>query len=326
MRFLFYMVLLLLPFKGWTACSGEDLRDTLTDAQQRELAAEVAQTPYPRGNHWTATRDGRTVHVIGTLHISDDRLDPIAARLATVVRAADTLLVEANEDAHAQLREAVATQPDLAFLPGKTLIDLLPPDDWTRVAAAAQARGIPSFVAAKFQPWYMSITLSMAPCVAQSVAAGETGLDARLMAVADAAGVPVLSLEPYDTVFAILGADPLDEQLRMLRLGTPSVAQANNSHATLVAQYLEEDIAAALALSRIAGRTQIDLPQEEFDRLFDALMADILDTRNLSWIAPIEAAPGSRIVVAVGALHLTGETGLLNQLERRGYTLQRQPF
>lgn len=48
--------------------------------------------------------------------------------------------------------------------------------------------------------------------------------------------------------------------------------------------------------------------------------------RNAAWIPVIEATEGTTLVVAVGALHLPGETGILNLLQQQGYSLTRAAF
>lgn len=325
MRFFVLLAFLMAPATLWASC-GADLRPTLSDQQNGEIASRIAGQPYGVGNHWTATKGARTLNIIGTMHIDDPRMDAIAGRLRGVVEAADILLVEATDADQKALELSIATNPELAFLTGETLIDLMPPEDWAELAAAASERGIPSFMAAKFQPWYLSLILSLSPCTMRDVAAGAKGLDHRLMQIAQAAGVPMQSLEPSTTLFDLFANDPIEDQIALLRLGVLPQDLAENATATLKEQYFEQDILAGLETSRVLTRPSVDLPPEEFDAIYDDFMDLILRQRNETWIAPIEAATGERIVIAAGALHLGGVHGILRMLEQRGYTLQQQPF
>lgn len=55
----------------------------------------------------------------------------------------------------------------------------------------------------------------------------------------------------------------------------------------------------------------------------DAETTDLLDKRNNAWVPQLEKwMPDNSLFVAVGALHLTGETGLITQLRKRGYTVE----
>lgn len=326
MRFVLVLMSMLIPTTLWANCGGIDLRDTLTDSQKAEIETRLAGVPYPEGNHWKATRGDRTIHLIGTMHIDDPRMDALAQRLAPVIRSADLVMVEATEEDSKQLERDMATNPELAFLTGKTLIDLMPAEDWAALAAAAEARGIPSFMAAKFQPWYLSLMLSMSPCELQAVSRGSEGLDARVMDIAADAGIPMQSLEDPKSVFALFNQDPIEEQIRLLTLGVLPDSASENASYTLKQQYFDEQTLHALELSRVVARPMVNLPEAEFNALFDEFIDLLLRTRNEAWMAPIEAAEGELIVVASGALHLAGEFGLPNLLEQRGYTLERLPF
>ncbi|WP_370400621.1 TraB/GumN family protein [Sulfitobacter sp. JB4-11] len=326
MRLLLTALFLLLPAALSAACSGTDLRTTLSDAQKAEIAQRLEGVPFSNGIYWTATRGTRTVHVIGTLHMDDPRFDPITDALTPVINNADHLLVEADAESQAALQKAIAERPEMLFLTGETLIDLMPQQDWIRLAEAARVRGIPPFMAAKFQPWYLSLMLSMSPCTLQSMTANKNGLDMRIMALADAAGVPTGSLEPYETIFSLFNQDPMEEQIELLKLGIIPVTASENASHTLIEQYFDEEVIAALETSRVTTRAHFDMSPAEFDALFDEFMDLINAQRNLSWIDPIEATDGDSIVVAAGALHLGGEQGILNLLAQRGYTLERQSF
>ena len=76
-------------------------------------------------------------------------------------------------------------------------------------------------MAAKMRPWYVSMMMGMSPCVLQQVAktGAANGLDWQLMAEAEKADIPVVALEPWDTVLTMFGgltpqvADNISRQL-----------------------------------------------------------------------------------------------------------------
>ncbi len=55
-------------------------------------------------------------------------------------------------------------------------------------------------------------------------------------------------------------------------------------------------------------------------------MQTMLDTRNALWMPRILGRAEGNIVVAVGAAHLSGDAGLLAQLNQAGYSLSRAEF
>ncbi|MEM8691760.1 MAG: TraB/GumN family protein [Pseudomonadota bacterium] len=324
----FFAGIFMLPSVVFATCSGKDLRTGLTDGQAAEIAARVAEMPYTEGNLWRASKEDQTIHLIGTVHISDPRLDPVTDRLASIIEQAELMLVEASEEDMKKLEGAAATNPGLFFLSkGPSLIEQMGDEAWAPIAQAAADRGIPGFMAAKMQPWYLAVTLGLPPCViAEMRIAKPNGLDQRLLRLAKEKSLPTESIEPYDTVFTIFNAIPLEAQVEMLSLGALPTDAAENALATLMNQYFEEKHAEVIEVSRVTARDLLDLSAEEIDAAFDQFLDLLLTQRNARWMETLEAIEADDLVVAVGAGHLSGETGLLYLLEQDGYTLERLPF
>ena len=78
----------------YASCQDRDLMGTLTDAEQARFDDQLAATPYAQGNHWRATRGDKTLHLLGTLHLGDPRMDAPAERLTPLIKGADLLLLE----------------------------------------------------------------------------------------------------------------------------------------------------------------------------------------------------------------------------------------
>lgn len=308
-------------------CAGTDLRHTLSADETAQIARALEETPFSRGNHWIARKGDQTVHVIGTMHLDDPRWGPVMDRLAPIVESAEILFVEMTEQEQAAMQTVLAEQPKKVFITqGPTLPEILPEDDWQRLSQAMSERGIPGFVAAKMQPWMQTLTLAMPACAIANPELAKAGLDLRLMNVADNAGVPVQSLEGFEELFALIAGGSVEEQLKMLMASLPFADDSEDQLATTAGFYFDEDTAAAWEFARIMSYRRSDLPAEEIEDLLDEFKTKLLDTRNLAWMEPILSARENRIVIAVGALHLMGDTGVLNQLRLAGYTLERAAF
>jgi uncharacterized protein YbaP (TraB family) len=280
----------------------------------------VAQHPFSEGLTWQAEKDENRVVVIGTLHIPDARFDPIVARLTPVIEASDLLIVEATREVEASMASMAATNPEMFFLTtGPSLIDLLEEPEWEQLAAEMADRGIPGVLAAKFQPWYASLVLAMPTCALGALQAGQQGLDRRLEAVAEAAGVAVAGLEGAEAVLGVFAGETLEDQLEGLRITLGTQDPSHASTTTLVELYFDERTRASWEVSRILiDREGIEGGQEMFDDIEQSLLID----RNIAWETVMsELLPGKDAVVAVGAAHLSGETGVLRALERAGYTV-----
>ena len=316
--FLFSFSLFFPSLAAAQICGTIDLTETFSAEETARLDALVAPHAYAEGLTWEATRGDSRVVVVGTLHIPDARFDPIVARLAPEIERSDVLIVEATKSGEAELAQLAATRPEMFFLTsGPSLVDLLEPAEWAQVEAELSTRGIPGVVAAKFQPWYASLILAVPTCALSVMQAGEVGLDRRLEVLAEEAGVEVAALENAEAVLAVFAGDSIEDQLEGLRitLGTTDPTNANTT--TLVEMYFDGRTRASWEVSRILiDREGLADGQE----MFDEVEAALLIGRNESWEAIMDDLIGGRdAVLAVGAAHLSGETGVLRALERAGY-------
>ena len=310
-------------------CKGADLREAFSEQESQELAATLSATPYAVGNHWRATRGVKTVHLIGTIHLDDQRLGSIAERLDGVIRTSELLLLEISPDGEEALKKDMLTRPELIFLQNATLPEFMKEDDWQNLSVEMNARNIPPIMASRFQPWYLSVLLGMPPCIAQQLAAGgQMGLDNRLRDIAIAADVPISSLEPHDTLFYLFNDAPIEEQIEVMLLGLETQGQSLDMIETVVSAYFEENHAEAWEISRKLVMDIEDQSKERLAYLFDEMENDLLLARNKAWIPVILKAldDNDNISVAAGAGHFSGEMGVLALLEKEGFKLERLPF
>lgn len=306
-------------------CGGRDQLAALPAATRDRLIAAAHAAPFAQGLLWRAERQGQDVFVLGTFHLDDPRHGPILDRVRPLLAQSRLLMVEAGPREQAALETAMTEQPDLVF-------DTTGPDlresmgaDWPLLAAAMQARGVPEFLAAKFRPWLVSVTLSFSPCALRAQQAGARGIDHRVIDLATEGGIPIAALEPYDTVFRIFGRMPESDQHDMLRLALASAAEADDTTATLAAAYFAAEPRLAWEFTRHDAYEKSGQTAKEVDAELARMERWLLTDRNRDWADAVdrESARGGPILVAVGALHLPGETGLLRLLEQRGFALTR---
>lgn len=309
------------------SCAGQDLIATIPAEERATLDAAIALAPYAQGNHWRATSGDSTINIIGTFHLFDPRMPEHLAKLMPDLRQADAVYLEATQVELDQLQQAVATRPELMFTQGATLPERLSDDEWQLLSQEMSARGIPAFLASKFQPWYVSVMLAMPPCAIPAMSGGGSGLDHLIIEAADALGTPTHALEPYDTIFRIFDQIPQDEQLDMIRIALPLAPAAEDMLATMANSFDREDHRLIWEYSRLksiaAAGGDPEKAAQDFERMEDIL----INQRNHDWVGKLlEVAPGKRLIVAVGAGHLAGDNGVLQLLENAGYRLERAEF
>ena len=324
MRFLLFALLLLAtPLRAFD-CGGTDLLPSMPLEDRLRLEARAGIAPYPDGLFWRATKDGTELTIFGTYHVAHDRTAAQLEALLPHALAADFSYFEMSYDDLKAFEKRSTTDPTLMFTTGPTLPELLSEHDWQRLRAAMADRGIPSFIAAKFKPIFVSMMLGFSPCRLKAQQAGDKGIDERLSRALHEAGRETRSIEDPMTAVNVLDAFSHDEQIAMVKLSLDLDLDPDDLQATMLSLYRQGRLSLlweyGRALSLAYGGATADA---EFARFETVLLTD----RNRAWLAELLAnATGHKVFIAVGAGHLPGQNGLLNLLAQEGFAIAPQPL
>jgi uncharacterized protein YbaP (TraB family) len=245
-------------------------------------------------------------YLFGTMHSADPRVTQLPPTVAEAFRASDSVVLELVPDA-GTLAEAVQL---MCCGNDVRISDLLGPEEYAQVAEAMALRGIGAEALDRMRPWAVAVTLATPPNEGQDV------LDTRLYRAAKALDKPVHGLESPAEQLAIFSTLGADEERQLLRSVLDQLDEMQTMLDVLHEAYLARD------LNRIAALSE-EWVAEEDAALWEALMAELVDSRNRRMaerLQPLLAEGG--LFVAVGALHLPGESGLIRLLRARGYRLE----
>ncbi len=307
-------------------CKGENLFAGMAPDRLAALTAATNLVPYPRGNHWLATRGDEVITISGTYHFDDPRHATTLAAITPDINAAATVLVEAGPDEEKALMDLIGRDPGkMMIMDGPTLLERLPPEVWSQLSDALAARGVPGFMAAKLQPWYVAVMLSIPPC-AMAQMQDPKGLDGLVIDTALAAGVPVRGLEPFDTIFGIFDSMSESQTIAMIQSTLAVEDQAENYAATLADSYFAGDSRMIWELMRDESYAIPGYTRAQIDAEFATMEELLMSARNRAWIPVLtEAAAKGPVFAAFGALHLSGQDGVLNLLQAEGFKLEELP-
>ncbi len=313
----------LAPATAQARCDGIDLRDHLTASARVQLDLALEKAPYALGNHWLASKGDQRIHVIGTQHSGDARMLSMMRQLRPLVRRMDVIFLEVTEQ---QMLAADNEQEAFGryfLLPeGLRLDRMMPARDWQLLSTRLLSEGIEPRMAAQMQPWYLSDFLTGTDCRKRGLGT-ERGLDDRIERVARFNGIPTLGLETTEAGLAALAAMPLSDQVKMLLLDLKSETRHQDLFVTLSESYFDSRLSEGRILMSWMIYRDLPVSRQEVHRLLRNFDRPVLDQRNKAWVARLEARPERNLMVAVGAAHLAGSSGVLNLLARRGYQLQR---
>ena len=319
--FSFFIAILGLCGPAMAECQGKNLITALPASVQAELREKADSQPFAVGNFWQARKGDQVITLVGTYHLDDPRHAASMTALAPFLAEAKVLLVEAGPKEQDSLKARMADDPALIVnTDGPTLPEILTPEDWQHLSDAARARGMPPFMVAKFRPWYVSMLLSMPPCSLGT--ALPDGLDAQLITAARARDMPVQALEPYDTLFAIFKDMPQGDQIDMITSALALEGQSADMAVTLADSYFSQEGRLIWEFSKMQTAQMPGYTPERVEEEFAAMENSLMIDRNESWIPVIEAAAAKGpVLAAFGALHLSGDKGVLKLLQDQGYSI-----
>ncbi len=318
------LILGLVPAVAEARCTGPGLLDQLPAGTEAELAERAAGMPFGTGRVWRVSGAGGESLLYGTIHSADPNIRiPMPVREA--VAEARTVLVEVTTEEQARAEALMQTDPtSIMDMTGPGLQSRLSTKEWEAFTRNLQPFGIPPQIADRLKPWFAMTLVALPPCELAMAAGGAPAIDLRVEDLALDNGVAVKGLEEAAEVIGILDGLPPEDTLDMLRLALVTVDLADPTFITLVEFYEQGRIAEIWAMSQWMAEREVGLADAQ--RMADITEEALLVRRNRNWMPAIEAAiDAGDAVVAVGALHLGGEDGLLQLLTEAGYDVERLP-
>ncbi|MDH3280248.1 MAG: TraB/GumN family protein [Gammaproteobacteria bacterium] len=277
--------------------------DSVCPNTTEPVPAPVIEIKHPTGLLWRIERPGTPPsHLFGTIHLEDDRVITLPPLVERAFVHADRLAVEIDLEpqAMAQLSDA------MNFASGSALREVLDGPLYRRVAELVDTHyGLSRELLATLKPWAIFTVLSRPRPRTGKV------LDQIFQDRAKAMGIPVYGLESAAELVEVLDGMPMADQIAILRDTVCNYADIIGQIDALTRHYLDRDLQAMVALNN---------QSHDDEALFDRLMERVLYRRNARMLERLEThLQAGNAFIAVGALHLPGERGLLSGLERRGY-------
>ena len=270
--------------------------------------AEQAALPYAQGVLFRVERQGiPPSHLFGTIHAEDQRVLDLPAEVEAAFTGSQQFVMEVVMDA-ATLAESAKL---LVFADGRTLEGEVGTERYQRARASLGERGYPESMLRFLKPWAAATLLSTPP------AKSGRFLDLALYQRAVERGLPVKGLESIAEQLGIFDGLTRDEQLVVLDEALDNQAEMPVIYRRLLDAYLQRDLAGLVAISE-------EYLDQEDQSLAAKISRIVIDDRNRHMaerLAPLIDAGGA--FVAVGALHLPGNAGVLRLLEERGYRITR---
>lgn len=306
------------------ACKGSDLLAQMGQDDPAALDAIKAQAAEVANGHallWRIEKDGVTPSFLfGTMHMSDPRVVALPAAAQVAFDGSSTLVIETTEilDQSKMMAAMLANPEMMMFTDETTLFSLLSAEDRAAVEQALSDRGIPPASVAKMKPWMIASMVALPACELARKTAGVPVLDVELAKQAEAAGKTLAGLETISDQLGAMASLPMDYHLRglveTLKLGD----KIEDVIETMIVLYTQGEPGMFWPFFKAV------LPAgDDGDTGFAMFEETMVTARNHTMAE--RAAPfldEGGVFLAVGALHLPGEEGVVALLEKAGYRVE----
>jgi hypothetical protein len=273
--------------------------------------AWTAPQRYGHGLLWRVRRQGvAPSHVFGTIHVADPRVAELPAAVRRSFDGAKSLMLEFVPDGYSRERFLEAAM----FLDQQTLEQKIGAADFERAVEQLSPIGLRRDVINKLKPWGVLLNLRNPQRATQS-----EPLDSQLLALARARRMPFDQIEGVEEQVFTFDEFPMESQVALLKHSLAFRDELVELAERTLDAYLERDLSAIWGLrERFSARhPQIAAHQA-------AMTQRVVYDRNvvMAFRMQRQLRQGNAFI-ALGALHLYGEKGVLALLEEDGYRAER---
>jgi len=270
----------------------------------------ASEALFEHGLLWQVEKPGGVAsHILGTIHSDDPRILNLPLLVRQSLNHSTRYVMEVKLQPDLGM---VATMMAAMLLPeGQTLDKLMGAEQYQRVSELALRYGMPDSSLRKMKPWAVATTLALPKSNGAEI------LDLKLDQLAKKQGLITYGLERVEEQLDIFDGLSMEDQVALLIDTVDNHPRIVTEMERLTEAYLARDLAAIWAIqeeSKTEGNIELN----------QRLMERMLDERNQRMVTRmLPHLKQGRAFVAIGALHLPGELGVLNLLKQQGYRISR---
>jgi uncharacterized protein len=312
-------------FAQATTCAGTNIMTELK-ASEPKLYAEIRQaadvTLNAKSVLWkienTEKPEQAPSYLFGTIHLTDDRVMELPEAVKTAFSESVRAALEIEDVSSSRISEALQTMSSRGsvLLPAKERLEaMLTPAELKEATKVLVRTGLDAKVLGRVRPWVALVMLGTPDCERSRLMGGKVTLDESIAIQAENRGMGTFGLEQLEQQFQSMAAIPDADQLALLKAQLAYANRLTDVVETTLQLYLDRDLGAIWPLQiALAKKAGVD------PKVFDSYEENLLSVRNNRMYGRLSAhLDRGGVFVAVGALHLPGKTGLVQQAIDAGF-------
>lgn len=273
------------------------------------LVSGQVHAMYQKGILWQVSIETtEPSYVFGTFHSDDDAILDLPVSVRKALYQSSLLVLEMTLDP-----ASVSHMQKAAILPeGKNLRHTINDNlIYSEAVSNMALRGSPRSLTSRMKPWAVYMSLNTPE--------KKSGMfqDLLLSLLAGVQNKPVTALEAAHEQVAVYDGLSLAEQVELLEALLGSYGKNDAEYEQIKDYYLQADLAGLVDAASVKNL-------EVNNNLKEKIQRRLVDNRNDRMVRRMKPyLEQGDAFIAVGALHLAGTNGILNQLNERGYRITR---
>lgn len=288
--------------------SAADLQSKLTNADCRVIEETTSESSsastFSNAVLWKVSKESKQPsYVFGTIHVSDPRITNLPEPVKSALNSSDIFVMEALPTPE----EKLALSQMMFYADGTMLIDYLDDELFQSIAEVLSSYQLPREAAAIMKPWAAFLIMNYP-------VDNTLPLDLKLLEIATSQGLRTMGLETLSEQGAIFSEMALNKQFRLLLDTVCNYELVAQGIEEMKELYLQRDLNGLLNAS--TQHPHADEP------LYKEVNKKLLTDRNKIMIDRMQSVlqEGSAFI-AIGALHLPGDDGVIAGLSQQGYKI-----
>jgi uncharacterized protein len=258
---------------------------------------------------WEVKGKHNTVYLLGSVHMLKTADSALPSEAMRAYAASKVLVMELDLNG-AGAESLLESGAELETLrEGHTLAEAVGPQLYAKLLARAQPLGLEPEIISHFQPWFAALMVQQLE-LAKSGFDAAAGVDEQFALMAQADQKPIIGLETIDEQLGFFAHLSLEQQRQFLRSTLQDSDTAESESNAVVSAWQRGD---TVKLEQLLREGSKDSPE-----LYRLLTTE----RNRRWLPKITQLLNADVnyLVIVGALHLIGHDGVVELLQRQGFT------
>ena len=281
------------------------------------VSAKESKKEFTEGLFWKIEKDGNYVgHIFGTLHMNDERIAKLHDKVNKVLDESKSFAMEAFPSDHYwnPYQGGQLIKHDMVLPKGESLEQYVDKETFKQIQTVlVDTLGMQPDLVKTLRPWAAMRSFAI------RAESNEVILDYALLERAAEQRKELFQVESIEEFIVTLQEMPIEAQVALLKFTVASYDDMRSIIDDMLDAYLEEDLKAMYEISTRFIPNEPD--NEQWRQIY---LRHVVEIRNI--VMEHYMRKPMRLgdtFIAVGALHLYGDKGVLALMEKDGYTVTR---